>query len=152
MILTLHNVVMMKRDMMPYHGAMVRILLNNGGGGNVLIIGDTATGKSESIEAFRIIGNDSIRELSIVADDMGSLEVTKDGEVLGYGTEIGAFIRLDDLQAGYAFKQIDRSIIMSPQRVNARKSTFRAVLRPTNVAQLAPSAQPVHAADEDSFA
>ena len=52
---------------------------------------------------------------------MGSLEVADDGRrVLGYGTEIGAFVRLDDLQQGYAFGQIDRAIIMSPQKVNAR--------------------------------
>ena len=38
----------------------------------------------------------------------------------GYGTEIGAFVRLDDLQQGYAFEQLDRAIIMSPQKVNAR--------------------------------
>jgi formylmethanofuran dehydrogenase subunit A len=29
-------------------------------------------------------------------------------------------VRLDDLQPGYAFDQIDRSVIMSPQKVNAR--------------------------------
>jgi hypothetical protein len=59
----------------------------------------------------------------IVADDMGSLEVTELAgrpRVLGYGTEIGAFVRLDDLQQGYAIGQIDRAIIMSPQKVNAR--------------------------------
>ena len=83
-------------------------------------IGDTATGKSESLEAFRILGQDHIRELRIIADDMGSLEIDAQGRVLGYGTEIGAFIRLDDLQQGYAFGQIDRAIIMSPQKVNAR--------------------------------
>jgi len=51
---------------------------------------------------------------------MGSLEVGPGGELLGFGTEIGAFVRLDDLQQGYAFGQLDRSIIMSPSKVNAR--------------------------------
>ncbi len=120
MVLTLHNIVMMKRRRMPYHGAMTRIVMNDGASANVLMLGDTATGKSESLEAFRILGRDSVRELRIVADDMGSLEIGKDGRVLGYGTEVGAFIRLDDLQQGYAFGQIDRAIIMSPQKVNAR--------------------------------
>ncbi len=120
MVLTLHNIVMMKRGRMPYHGAMVRIVLKDGEAANVLLIGDTATGKSESLEAFRVLGQDQIRELRIIADDMGSLEVDSQGQVLGYGTEIGAFIRLDDLQQGYAFGQIDRAIIMSPQKVNAR--------------------------------
>lgn len=120
MTLTLHNIVMMKRGRMPYHGAMTRIVLKDGPSANVLLIGDTATGKSESLEAFRILGQDHIRELRIIADDMGSLEIDSRGRVLGYGTEIGAFIRLDDLQQGYAFGQIDRAIIMSPQKVNAR--------------------------------
>lgn len=120
MTLTLHNIVMMKRGRMPYHGAMTRIVLKNGAAATLLIIGDTATGKSESLEAFRILGHDHIRELRIIADDMGSLEIDAEGRVLGYGTEIGAFIRLDDLQQGYAFGQIDRAIIMSPQKVNAR--------------------------------
>ena len=43
-----------------------------------------------------------------------------DGEVYAYGTEIGAFVRLDDLDQGYAFKEIDRSIFMNPDKINAR--------------------------------
>ncbi len=120
MVLTLHNIAMMKNGRMPYHGAMVRITLKNGKSANIVLIGDTATGKSESLEAFRHIGKDFIRELRIIADDMGSFEITADGIIRGYGTEIGAFVRLDDLQAGYAFEQIDRAIIMSPQKINAR--------------------------------
>ena len=120
MILTLHNIVMMKRGRLPYHGAMVRIALKNNKSANIVIIGDTATGKSETLEAFRLFGKEQIRELKIVADDMGSFDISLDGKLIGYGTEIGAFIRLDDLQAGYAFEQLDRSIIMSPQKINAR--------------------------------
>lgn len=120
MVLTLHNSVMMNRNRMPYHGAMFRIVLKSGAAANVLIIGDTATGKSESLEAFRRLGGEDITEMRIIADDMGSLEVVPGEGVLAYGTEIGAFVRLDDLQPGYAFDQIDRSIIMSPQKVNAR--------------------------------
>jgi hypothetical protein len=120
MILTLHNAVMMNQGRMPYHGAMFRIVLRCGAAANVLIMGDTATGKSESLEAFRQLGGEEIGEIRIVADDMGSLEVVPGEGVLAYGTEIGAFVRLDDLQPGYAFDQIDRSVIMSPQKVNAR--------------------------------
>lgn len=119
MVLTLHNAVMMKRGLMPFHGAMTRIVLNTGECANILIIGDTAAGKSETLEALRIIGKEHILEMRIIADDMGSLTV-QDGCVIAYGTEIGAFIRLDDLQQGYAFGQIDRAVIMSPQKVNAR--------------------------------
>ncbi len=120
MALTLHNILMMRRGRMPFHGAMTRILFRSGLSANVLIIGDTATGKSETLEALRVLARDTIRGMTIIADDMGSLEVRDDGRVVGYGTEIGAFIRLDDLQRGYAFGQVDRAIIMSPQKANAR--------------------------------
>ena len=120
MVLTLHNVVMLKRGRLPFHGAMTHIVMKSGAHANVLLIGDTATGKSESLEAFRLLGEDNIRELRIVADDMGSVEIAPAGGLIAYGTEIGAFIRLDDLQQGYAFGQIDRAIIMSPQKINAR--------------------------------
>jgi len=120
MVLTLHNVVMMKTGRMPFHGAMVNIVLKNGKKATILIIGDTAAGKSETLEAFRVLGEEFIRDMRIIADDMGSLDVDTTGRVRGYGTEIGAFIRLDDLKQGYAFGQIDRAIIMSPQKVNTR--------------------------------
>lgn len=120
MTLTLHNIAMIKRGRMPYHGAMVRISLRDGRSANIVIMGDTATGKSESIEAFRLLAETQLRDLRVIADDMGSFDINADGTLLGYGTETGAFIRLDDLQQGYAFEQIDRAIIMSPQKVNAR--------------------------------
>ncbi len=69
---------------------------------------------------MRQIAGDQIEDLTIVADDMGSLEISESGEVMAYGSEVGAFVRLDDLQKGYALGQIDRSIIMNPDQVNAR--------------------------------
>ncbi len=120
MILTLHNIVMMKRGFMPYHGAMVQLRVRGAKPMTILTLGDTGAGKSETLEAFRQIGGDEVEEITIIADDMGSLELKPDGSIVGYGTETGAFIRLDDLQTGYAFGQIDRTIIMSPDQVNAR--------------------------------
>jgi hypothetical protein len=120
MVLTLHNIKIMKLGKMPYHGAMVRIVTKGDRPLTVLIIGDTGAGKSETLEAFRIIGEDQIEEMTIIADDMGSLDIDQEGNVIGYGTEVGAFVRLDDLQPGYAFGQLDRSIIMNPSQVNAR--------------------------------
>ena len=69
----------------------------------------------------------------IIFDDMGSLELSKGGKIKAYGTETGAFVRLDDLQPGFAFGNIDRSIIMSPQKINARAilpvTTLKEVLQ-----------------------
>jgi len=120
MALTLHNIRIMKSGRMPFHGAMTRIVLRNGRSACILVIGDTATGKSETLEALRTLGKENISDMTIIADDMGSLDVSEGGRILGYGTEIGAFIRLDDLAREYAFDQVDRAIIMSPQKVNAR--------------------------------
>lgn len=120
MVLTLHNITMMQKGKLPFHGAFVRIVLRGGIDKNVLIIGDTGAGKSEMLEAFRVIGADVIRDMIVIADDMGSIDIDETGDMIGYGTEIGAFLRLDDLRPGYAFGQIDRSIIMSPAQINAR--------------------------------
>lgn len=61
-----------------------------------------------------------IEDVTIIADDMGSLAINEKGQVVGFGTEIGAFVRLDDLQPGYAFGQMDRAVIMNANQVNAR--------------------------------
>lgn len=120
MVLTLHNSIIMKNGNMPFHGAMVKILLQGNKEATILMMGDTGAGKSETLEAFRVLGEKHIRELTIIADDMGSIEIDENGSLIGYGTEIGAFLRLDDLQPGYAFGHLDRSIIMNPSQVNAR--------------------------------
>jgi energy-coupling factor transporter ATP-binding protein EcfA2 len=120
MILTLHNVKKMKEGRMPFHGAMFHIVLRDAGISNVLLIGDSGAGKSETLEALRGIVEDQVEDLVIIADDMGSIDILPDGRIMGYGTEIGAFVRMDDLQKDYAFGQIDRSIIMNPDKVNAR--------------------------------
>lgn len=120
MVLTLHNSMVMQAGKLPFHGAMVKILIHGNKEAVILMIGDTGAGKSETLEAFRVLGEKYIRDLRIIADDMGSIEINDDGELIGYGTEIGAFLRLDDLQPGYAYGHLDRSIIMNPNQVNAR--------------------------------
>ncbi len=120
MVLTLHNIKAMKQGWLPFHGAMVNIAFRNDGDINVLIVGDTGAGKSETLEALRTMGNSHVEDLTIIADDMGSMQIGADGRVYGYGTEMGAFVRLDDLQSGYALGQIDRVIMMNPDQTNAR--------------------------------
>jgi ABC-type dipeptide/oligopeptide/nickel transport system ATPase component len=99
---------------------MVCIKLKEGASANVIIIGDSGAGKSETIEALRILAGEHICEMVIIFDDMGSIGLDSNANVVGYGTEIGAFVRLDDLQAGYAYEEIDRSIFMNPDKTNAR--------------------------------
>lgn len=119
MTLTLHNISMIKKGYLPIHGAMTSITLKDGREANIVIVGDSGAGKSESLEAFRSLAEEHISDMNIIFDDMGVLKIAHDG-VYGYGTEIGAFVRLDDLDQGYAFKEIDRSIFMNPDKTNAR--------------------------------
>jgi len=52
MVLTLHNIKMLRMGRLPFHGAMVHIALRGGKSLTVLIFGDTGAGKSETLEAF----------------------------------------------------------------------------------------------------
>lgn len=120
MTLTLHNLIMIKRGYLPIHGAMVNIVTKDKKTANIIIMGDSGAGKSESLEAFRELGDDYISDMKVIFDDMGTIRMNDKGEILSYGTEIGAFVRLDDLDTGYAFREIDRSIFMNPDKINAR--------------------------------
>src|SRR5690554_523906 len=119
MLLTLHNVKMINEKKLPIHGAMFRLQLKGGQTKNVVIIGDSGAGKSETIESLRVVGEGKVTSIEIIYDDMGTFDY-KDGKVVSFGTEIGAFVRLDDLDQGYAYKQIDRAVFLNPNKTNAR--------------------------------
>jgi hypothetical protein len=136
MLLTLHNVLMLERGLLPVHGAMVAIHLKNKAAANLVVIGDSGAGKSETLEAFRQLAQEYISDMAIIFDDMGSI----DKNLIAFGTETGAFLRLDDLQAGYAFQQMDRSIFMNPHLINARVilpvSNYKRIVQGTPVQYL----------------
>ena len=133
MILTLHNIKIMKSGMMPFHGAFVRIILKGGREANILLMGDSGAGKSETLEALLHVGDEYIQDIVIIADDMGSIVMGDKKSLLAYGTEIGAFLRLDDLMPGYAFKRLDTAIIMSAAQTNARiilpVTTYKTIMK-----------------------
>ncbi len=119
MALTLHNLAQMERGWLPIHGAMVNIILKDGRSKGIILMGDSGAGKSESIEALKSVGKDLIKEVQVVFDDMGTIHV-EDGVPYGQGTETGAFIRLDDLDPGTPYKDMDRSIFFAPENPNSR--------------------------------
>ena len=120
MILTLHNLAMIEKGWLPLHGAMINLTLKDGTTRGVIMIGDSGAGKSETIEALNNLGGDQIVNREIIFDDMGSLHLDCQGRVRAQGTEIGAFVRLDDLDKGSAYRDIDRSIFFNPESANAR--------------------------------
>ncbi len=117
MCLTLHNLAQMRRGWLPIHGAFVNITLKNGKRKGIMLMGDSGAGKSESIEALKNVGKDVIKNIEVVFDDMGTIHI-EDGVPYGQGTEIGAFIRLDDLDPGTPYRDMDRSIFMNPESSN----------------------------------
>lgn len=119
MLLTLYNVKMIEQGNLPLHGACVHITMKNGKNKNIVIIGDSGAGKSESLEALSAYAGDNISSQLTVFDDMGTFKMV-DGKIMAYGTEIGAFVRLDDMTSGYAYKEMDRAIFMNPDKVNSR--------------------------------
>lgn len=119
-ILTLHNLAMINRGWLPIHGAMVNIYLKDGTKKGLMFMGDSGAGKSETIEALSALASDLIDHQETVFDDMGTIHLDKDGNLRAQGTEIGAFVRLDDLDKGTAYKDMDRSIFFNPEKPNAR--------------------------------
>lgn len=97
-----------------------------------MIIGDSGAGKSESLEALSEVAGDDISSQVVVFDDMGTFK-TNGNQVMAYGSEIGAFVRLDDMKAGYAYKEMDRAIFMNPDKLNSRLvvpvSTYSQIMK-----------------------
>ncbi len=120
MVLTIHNVIMMKNGWLPIHGSMINVNFKDGRKIGVVFMGDSGAGKSETIEAIQMCGHEDLVSMDVIFDDMGSFHV-ENGQLVAQGTEIGAFIRLDDLDKGSPYKTMDRSIFMNPEStVNAR--------------------------------
>ncbi|MBN3489982.1 hypothetical protein JV173_00495 [Acholeplasma equirhinis] len=119
MLLTLYNVRSMNEGKLPIHGAMFKLKFTNKSEKNVVIIGDSGAGKSETIEALRVVGSKVISSIDVVYDDMGVFYFNEEN-LVSSGSEIGAFVRLDDLDQGYAYKQIDRAVFLNPNQVNSR--------------------------------
>ena len=136
MLLTLYNTKMIDNGNLPIHGACVHITLKDGRTKNVVIMGDSGAGKSESLEALSEMAGDDISSQLTVFDDMGTFKV-EDGKVVAYGTEIGAFVRTDDMTAGYAYREMDRAIFMNPDKQNSRLvipvATYPQIMKGYNV-------------------
>ncbi len=134
MILTVHNLIMIDKGKLPVHGSLATIKLKNGRKANIMFVGDSGAGKSETLDALGRL--DEVEYVNILIDDMGSLSI-EDGRVVAYGTEIGAFVRLDDLPPGYAYSTLDRSIFMNPDQTNARVivpfDNYSEIISPTPI-------------------
>lgn len=117
MILTLFNLIMIEEKLLPIHGAGIQIRRDNKVK-NFVILGDSGAGKSETIEAIKNLYKDQY-QIETIFDDMGTFHLDNDG-VNMTGTEIGAFVRLDDLDQGYSLRSADRAVFLNIDEVNSR--------------------------------
>lgn len=120
MCLTLHNLRQIQRGRLPIHGSMVRIKFADGREKNVVFFGDSGAGKSESLEALKNVADDKIVSLETIFDDMGSFAIDDENQIYAQGTEVGAFVRLDDLSSEVTFNNMDRGIYLNAEKSNAR--------------------------------
>ena len=117
MILTLFNLTMIDRQSLPIHGAGVRIRKKEKTK-NFFFLGDSGAGKSETLEAMRNLCKGEY-QIDTIFDDMGTFHLIHD-RVYATGTEIGAFVRLDDLDQGYSLKSADRAVYFNIEEENSR--------------------------------
>lgn len=133
-ILTLHNLYRIDQGKLPIHGSMARIVLKNGKSAVAMFVGDSGAGKSETLDALNRL--EEVAYVDVIIDDMGCLDIIN-GRVVAYGTETGAFVRLDDLPPGYAYYTMDRSIFMNPDKINARVivpfNNYKDIITPTPI-------------------
>ncbi len=117
MVLTLFNLSMIDRDLLPIHGAGVRIRRGEKTK-NFFFLGDSGAGKSETLEAVKNLSRGEY-QIDTIFDDMGTFHLIHD-RVYATGTEIGAFVRLDDLDQGYSLKSADRAVYFNIEEDNSR--------------------------------
>ncbi|MCX7654636.1 MAG: hypothetical protein N2Z58_08180 [Fervidobacterium sp.] len=132
--LTIHNLIRIDQGKLPIHGSMARIVLKNGKSAVAMFVGDSGAGKSETLDALNRL--EEVAYVDVIIDDMGTLDILN-GKVVAYGTETGAFVRLDDLPPGYAYYTMDRSIFMNPDKINARVivpfNNYKEIVKPTPI-------------------
>lgn len=132
--LTIHNLIKIDHGKLPVHGSMAKITLKNGKTVVTMFVGDSGAGKSETLDALNRL--EEVAQVDTIIDDMGSLSII-DGHVVAFGTETGAFVRLDDLPPGFAYSTMDRSIFMNPDQINARVivpfNNYNEVITPTHI-------------------
>lgn len=132
--LTIHNLIKIDHGKLPIHGSMAKITLKSGKTVVAMFVGDSGAGKSETLDALNRL--EEVAQVDTIIDDMGSLSII-DGHVVAFGTETGAFVRLDDLPPGFAYSTMDRSIFMNPDQINARVivpfNNYNEVITPTHI-------------------
>ncbi|MGC4115497.1 MAG: aminotransferase class I/II-fold pyridoxal phosphate-dependent enzyme [Myxococcales bacterium] len=102
-LLTLHNERVKAMGGLPIHGSMITITFKNGLRKTLVFTADSGTGKSETITAMmeQAINAEGpaadLARVDVLSGDMLSLWRGGDGQVYGFGTETGDFLRLTDI-------------------------------------------------------
>ncbi|MCP4130969.1 MAG: hypothetical protein GY754_08310 [bacterium] len=118
-VFTLHNIKMLKTGRFPFHGLFFKVILNNNIEKQVLLLGDAESGGIKTLNALRLIEKKHIRGIITITHKIGSLEMNSSGEIKGYGSGTGAFLRLKNIRPGLAFDRLDMSIILNPNKEDA---------------------------------
>jgi hypothetical protein len=130
MLLTIFNIKLLTKNKLPVRGYLANIVLKNGKTSNLLIVGDSESGKHEVISAFEVLASGYISEIKIIFSDIGYL-YSEGKNVYSSGTETGIFTKFTELKGSDIFKTVDRGIFINSEgdddvRVATTMNTFAA--------------------------
>lgn len=114
MISTLYSCYCLKKHDFPLHGSMLQLHFPQKTIG-VLLIGAPDTGKSALCTSLLQICDKKNIPYSKVFDDQGVLH-NLDNDIYASGSEIGAFLHIDDLPQVTIYKQMSASVLLQEQQ------------------------------------
>ncbi|MDR0423228.1 MAG: hypothetical protein LBH46_01415 [Rickettsiales bacterium] len=117
MLLTIFNIQILDEGKLPVNGYLANITLKNGNSYNIIIVGDSSSGKHETIRAFETLATEYIKEIQSVFSDIGYLYM-KDGQIYASGTETGVFMKFTELSGSDTYKTMDRGIFINLENEN----------------------------------
>jgi hypothetical protein len=117
MILTIFNIQILDEGRLPVNGCLLNIVLQNNKTTNVVMVGDSSSGKHETIRALEILTKGYVKEIKTIFTDIGYLHI-KDNVVYASGTETGIFTKFTELSGSDTYKTIDRGIFINLQDDN----------------------------------
>ncbi len=110
MITTLYNSLCIEKHDLPVHGSMLQLHCHEKTIG-LLLIGESGTGKSEIMDALTYVCDKNRITYTKVFDDSGILHYL-DNDVYATGTQIGAYVSIDDLPKQHVYENLASSVFL----------------------------------------
>ncbi len=123
-ILTLHNETKLNKKQLPVKGSMIRVCFMDGTIKSIVLFGADEANKKALIEGIKELslqynGEKRIIKADIVFNETGSFKL-ENNQVVINGTKIGSLINTDQLNKTIGHKDMERSILINPETIDAK--------------------------------